>query len=76
MAGRIGVEWQQVGRFLKLTKARMDQIEMDNPKSADRIYKMLMEWRNMFPNEGTFRTLSSALISADGDVNSIFENFS
>ena len=76
MVGRIGVEWQQLGRILKLTKACMDQIEMDNPKSADRICKMLMEWRKIFPHEGTFRTLRLALISAGGDVNSIFENFS
>ena len=76
MAGRIGVEWQQLGRFLNLSNACIEQIEMNNKISADKICKMLMDWRKMFPHKGTFRTLRSALISADSDVNSIFETFS
>ena len=76
MAGRIGDEWQQLGRFLSLSNACMEQIEMNNPKSADRIYKMLIEWRKMLPHKGTFRNLRSALKSAGSDVNSIFEDFS
>lgn len=61
------VQWISVGKHLKIPLSNLDLIS-DNHKNenyTDKAYRMLLQWREMFPKECTVKHLVQALKSAE-----------
>ena len=56
LANHIGADWKRVGVHLKLTSATLQQIEMDHHCTWDRIFDMLVKWRQSEQGNDETRT--------------------
>lgn len=62
IAQAIGFNWRFLGLELGLTDVQIDQIVEDNPHSvAMQIYKMLIKWRLLAPDEATMENFVTVL---------------
>ncbi|KAJ8050954.1 Ankyrin-2 [Holothuria leucospilota] len=66
LSGEISKEWKELGRYLNLTDAQLNHIEADNPShSKERIYQMLLLWKQSNGYKATYKVLNDALSKAD-----------
>ena len=66
LADHIGLPWKRVGLHLGLHNAELEQVEMDNSYSWDKVYCMLNRWFQNYTGdvESKASTLRKALIDS------------
>jgi hypothetical protein len=60
----VGENWEKLGIELGLRNVQLEHIKLDNPRTAMRIFKMLLEWTDQRPGDATLNTLIQSMKSA------------
>ena len=61
LANRIGVQWKQLGRRLKIEEPKLHAFERENPEFSEKAYQMLLYWKQKNGDAATYQILFVAL---------------
>lgn len=61
LADYIGKDWKRLGRRLSISKADLDNIDLENPFVSEKSIAMLNKWEENFGKKATMKVLTEAL---------------
>ncbi|XP_035677443.1 aspartic and glutamic acid-rich protein-like [Branchiostoma floridae] len=62
----IGNDWESLGRELGLKAVTLSQIKCENPLQVERVFNMLLKWKNRNYSTATVQTLYTVISRWDG----------
>ena len=62
VANHIAGDWKRLGRFLEIAESRIDQIDLDCPKSYEKAVQILCSWTKSIGCRVSWDILKNALV--------------